>query len=64
MLFGNREGERVIQKGVYVKMARGQMVRLMAENNIQDPEEIKCFDVLGYRYNEDISDEDNYCFVK
>ncbi len=64
VLFGNREGERVIQKGVYVKMARGQMVRLMAENNIQNPEEIKCFDVLGYRYNEDISDEDNYCFIK
>ena len=64
VIFGNRGGDRVIQKGVYVKMARGQMVRLMAENNVQDPEEIKCFDVLGYKYNEDISDEDNYCFVK
>ena len=45
-------------------MARGQMVRLMAENNVQDLEEIKCFDVLGYKYNEDISDEENYCFIK
>ena len=64
VIFGNMEGDNIIQKGVYVKMARGQMVRLMADNNVRDPEEIKNFDVLGYRYNEDISDEDNYYFIK
>ena len=63
VIFGNLEGDHIIQKGVYVKMARGQMVRLMADNNVRDPEEIKNFDVLGYKYNEDISDEDNYFFT-
>ena len=64
VIFGNREGDRVIQKGVYVKMVRGQMVRLMAENNVKDPEEIKDFDVLGFKYKEGISDEKTYFFLR
>jgi hypothetical protein len=36
-------------------MARGEMVRFMAENQIENPEEIKNFDRLGYRYREDLS---------
>ncbi len=45
-------------------MTRGQMVRLMAENNVQDPEKIKDFDVLGFKYNEGISDEKTYYFLR
>lgn len=63
-LFGEMEKGKVIQKGVYAKMARGQMVRLMAENNVQEPEELKGFDVLGYRFAEQISDENNFVFIK
>ena len=35
-------------KGTYAKMARGEMVRFMAENRIENPEDIKKFDRLGY----------------
>jgi cytoplasmic iron level regulating protein YaaA (DUF328/UPF0246 family) len=34
-------GNRVIEKGTPVKMARGEMVRFMAEKQIEDVEKIK-----------------------
>lgn len=37
------------------KMARGEMVRFMAENCIENPEEIKKFNRLGYVFREDLS---------
>ena len=54
-VFGEFAGEKVVQKGVYAKMARGEMVRYMAEHNIGNPEEMKNFDRLGYRFREEIS---------
>ena len=48
-IFGEKAGERVIEKGVYVKMARGEMVRFMAENGIDCPDDLRGFDRLGYR---------------
>lgn len=38
------------EKGVYAKKARGEMVRYMAENQIEDLNELKKFDRLGYRF--------------
>lgn len=52
------------EKGVYVKMARGEMVRFMAENHITDPEKLKAFDRQGYRYDEKASTETTYVFRK
>lgn len=63
-IFGEIAGEKIVQKGVYAKMARGEMVRFMAENKMEDPGEIKRFDRLGYTYCEDLSDEKNYVFIK
>lgn len=34
-VFGELSGEKVVQKGVYAKMARGEMVRFMAEKKIE-----------------------------
>jgi hypothetical protein len=48
-------GDKIVTKGTYAKMARGEMVRFMAEKRIEDSEEIKNFDRLGYRYREDLS---------
>lgn len=62
--FGEFVGEKIVQKGVYAKMARGEMVRFMAENNIEDPEEMKKFDRLDYSFCEEKSDEKNYVFIK
>lgn len=63
-VFGELSGEKVVQKGVYAKMARGEMVRFMAENNVEDPEDMKSFGRLGYEYNEELSDENNFVYIK
>lgn len=52
------------EKGVYVKMARGEMVRFMAENNITTPEDIKAFTGLGYRFSPKDSREQHYVFIR
>ena len=63
-VFGEISGEKIVQKGVYAKMARGEMVRYMAEHNVQQPEEMKGFDRLGYAFREDLSGEQEYVFIK
>lgn len=62
-VFAERKGERLIQKGVYVKMARGAMVRYMAENDVQSPDVLCRFDRLGYKYDPTLSEKDIYVFV-
>jgi len=63
-VFGQLAGGKVVQKGVYAKMARGEMVRYMAQHNIESPHEMKTFDRLGYRYRQELSDENTYTFIK
>lgn len=63
-IFGELADGKVVQKGVYAKMARGEMVRFMAENHVEDPEDMKKFDRLGYRFCEELSDEKTYVFIK
>jgi cytoplasmic iron level regulating protein YaaA (DUF328/UPF0246 family) len=62
--FGELSGGKVIEKGVYVKMARGEMVRFMAENAVEDLDEIKTFKRLGFAYKDDLSDSNTFVFVK
>ena len=62
-VFGEFVGEKIVQKGVYAKMARGEMVRFMAEHRIEDPEEMKTFDRLGYSFREDLFGNEQYVFT-
>lgn len=62
--FGERKDGKIIEKGTMCKMARGEMVRFMAENAIRNPEELKAFDRLGYRFAQEGSDETTYVFLK
>ena len=62
-VFGSIENGRVKEKGVYVKMARGELVRLMAENRIEDIEEIKDLDILNFRFDAELSDKDRFVFI-
>lgn len=55
---------KLAQKGTYAKMARGEMVRFMAEHQIQDVREIQKFERLGYKFREDISTEIEYIFER
>lgn len=63
-VFGEKIEGKVVQKGTYAKMARGEMVRFMAEHKIESTEEIKKFDRLGYVYQESLSSENEYVFIK
>lgn len=55
---------KLVTKGTYAKMARGEMVRYMAENNISDVEDIKSFDRLDYVYRDELSSDDEYVFER
>lgn len=63
-VFYEDTGSKPVQKSVYAKMARGEMVRYMAEHRIENPEELKAFDRMGYRFLEERSSEREYFFVR
>ena len=62
-VFGEEKEGRVLEKGTRCKMARGEMVRYMAENRITHPASIRHFDRLGYGYAPEYSDERTYVFL-
>ena len=62
--FGELADGKVKQKGTLAKMARGEMVRFLAENNICRPEGMKEFHALGFSYCSDLSDTKKYVFLK
>ncbi len=62
--FGELREGKVIEKGTQVKMARGEMVRFLAQNGIEDTEGVKNFHGLGYQYEEKFSDNNTYVFLK
>ena len=49
---------------IFVKRARGLMSRFIIMNNINDPEEIKAFDLEGYYFNNQLSKENNWVFTR
>ena len=54
---------KLVTKGVYAKMARGEMVRYMAVNRIEDPEQLKGFHAGTYTYRSDLSSYNELVFV-
>lgn len=68
-VFGTQEPDKkgelkVKVKATEAKMARGEMVRFMAEGGIEDLEELKGFNRLGYSFCEALSSESEYLFIK
>lgn len=63
-VFGEISNGKVVQKGTYAKMARGEMVRFMAENNVSKAEELKAFDRLNYKFREEFSTSTEYVFIR
>ena len=45
-------------------MARGEMVRYLAEIGAKRPEELKRFSRSGYTYREELSTETSYVFAR
>ncbi len=48
----------------FAKKARGYMASYIIHNRIQKPDDLKSFDIDGYRYNADLSDGDNWVFTR
>ena len=63
-VFGEIKGDKVIERGTLAKMARGEMVRYLAQNKICDLEGLKRFDKLEYKYSQEKSNENTYVFIK
>ena len=63
-IFGEEKDGKIIEKGTMCKMARGEMVRYMAENWIEEPEQLKAFDRLNYRFDENRSDDKLFLFIR
>ena len=63
-VFGEETGGRILEKGTLCTMARGEMVRYLAEHRITEPEAAKGFDRLGYRYAPTRSDGNTYVFLR
>ena len=63
-VFGEMVEGRIMEKGVYVKMARGEMVRWLAEQGAETPEGLPAFTGLGYRYVRELSGRDMPVFLK
>ncbi len=63
-VFGEIINGKLVQKGTFAKMARGEMVRYLAEQQIDDPEEIKKFNRLGLIFRSDLSSKTKYIFER
>ncbi len=63
-IFGELSGDRIVQKGVYAKMARGEMVRFMASRSIEEPEQLMDFDWSGYGFDKGRSTDTHYVFIR
>ncbi len=63
-IFGEEHNGKIIQKGTKAKMARGEMVRWLSKMGGKEPEELKGFSSLGYRFCEKGSTEDTYLYLE
>ena len=63
-VFAEWKSGKLVEKGTMCKMARGEMVRYMAQHQIEDPARVREFHRLGYAYAPEESGPDTYVFVK
>ncbi|MCI0559090.1 MAG: peroxide stress protein YaaA, partial [Nitrososphaera sp.] len=50
--------------GLLAKKARGSMSRYMIKNRLGSAEELEAFDAEGYRFNEALSDSQEWVFTR
>lgn len=50
--------------GIFAKKARGSMSRFMIKNRIDQPDDLKSFDLDGYAYNRKLSTDNNWVFTR
>lgn len=55
---------KIVTKGTYAKMARGEMVRYLAKHRVQRLSGVRKFDRLGYRYLKEASNDSVITFIR
>lgn len=61
--FKEREGTGIRTVGMYSKMARGMMADRMIRERIENPQDIKQWNLHGYLYNDTLSSDLEWVFV-
>ena len=64
VIFAEDLGDRLVEKGVYVKMARGEMVRFLARTRGETLEDVEKFCGLSYRFAPERSEKDRLGFLR
>ena len=63
-VFGSLQNGKIKVKATEAKMARGEMVRRCAEENVQHIDEVKKFTVNGYSFAGELSGANEFVFLK
>ncbi len=63
-IFQEKKGKNFKTIGIYAKKARGSMTSYILKNKIKDIENIKCYSELGYKFNNQCSDDKNFIFQR
>lgn len=63
IVFAQRRGDKLRQVVIYTKMARGEMLRYMIDNSIDNPDQLKDFEWEGYRYIDSLSSQNEWVWV-
>lgn len=63
-VFGQMVNGKLVEKATWAKMARGEMVRYLAERKITDVEDVRNFDRLNFAFSEERSGESTYVFIQ
>lgn len=62
--FGHLVDGSIKTRATFAKMARGEMVRFMAEHQVEDVDKLKEFDSPNYKFAEAYSSETNFVFLR
>jgi uncharacterized protein len=63
-VFKEFKGDKYSTVMMYAKHARGAMARYIIENQINEPEQLKLYNVDGYQYQENLSSENEWFFTR
>ena len=64
MIFKESKAGKLKIVGIFAKRARGLMTNYVIKNKITDPKELKKFSENNYKFQKDLSDENNFVFVR
>jgi cytoplasmic iron level regulating protein YaaA (DUF328/UPF0246 family) len=62
--FKERKGTDYQTIAIYAKKARGMMTEYLVRHQLEDVNKLKAFDDVGYYYNEDLSDGNEWVFTR